>query len=129
MNTSPTKSNLEIYLPYSKPHMPDHFQINGGSNRQWPSAQYTPAHDRQVVWGTADALWSMMLHRFQFCLNRGTGYWRSVLVSLRTNMQLSVSAVTTASVPLTQPESISMFLRNTTRAPTLSTSVSGSLSL
>ena len=42
-------------------------------------------------------------------------------------MQLSVSAVTTASVPLTQPESISMFLRNTTLPPTLSTSVSGSL--
>ena len=41
-------------------------------------------------------------------------------------MQLSVSAVTTARVLLTQPESISMFLRNTTLAPTVSTNVSGS---
>ena len=37
--------------------------------------------------------------------------------------------VTTASVPLVQPQAISMFLVNTTLAPTLSVSVSSSRSL
>ena len=44
-------------------------------------------------------------------------------------MQFSCKWVTTASVPLTQPPSISRFLLNTTRAPTFRTNLSGSLSL
>ena len=121
MGTSPTGSNLPIYVPYSKPHMPDCFQKPCYSSNGFLHS--TPLHPMNCNPIGKFLYGELLTYEYDapqisiFCLNCGTGYRWVVFVSLRTTMQLSVSAVTTASVPLTQPESMSMFLRNTTLAP------------
>ena len=55
------------------------------------------------------------------CLNLGTGYLCVGLANLTTTMQLGWREVITANVPLTQPPSMFMFRRKTTRAPTFNT--------
>ena len=58
----------------------------------------------------------------------GNGILLGGVASLATTMQLGCMDVTTASVPFTQPPSMFKLRRRITRAPTLSTSASGSRS-